>query len=198
MKNIKIIVARFFLIILIILLIALNYVKFFMNSNDNIQQTPVENSASQAVNTALNQIVENFNADEKIKEFQTNNIEITAVLNNYSIFINYKGETSTTYEFHYNNFKLDIKVSNDEENMEKFKIIYEILIRAVQKRLNNTENIDTYINEFLTDSMEYDGLQKIATDDSDIFMYTMDITKKIENNNLEDTVTENLEDTVTE
>lgn len=185
MNNIKIIIAKFFLIVLIMLLLALNYVKFFMNTNENIQQMPVENSNSQAVNTALSQIVENFNNDEKISEFQKNNIQITAVLNNYSIFISYNDETSTTYEFSYNNFNLELSVSNDEENMKKFKVIYEILIKAVQKRLNNTENIDTYINEFLTDSIEYDGLQKTATADSNIFTYTMDITKKIGNNNLE-------------
>ena len=41
------------LILLICMTLGLNYVKFFMNTeNENIEETPVENSASQAITNA--------------------------------------------------------------------------------------------------------------------------------------------------
>ncbi len=186
------------LVILILLLIGLNYVKFFMNNNNpNIEETPVENSASEAIDNVLNEIVDNFNNNEQIEQYKEQNINIDATLNNHSLYISYEKDETTTYEFNYNNFDLTITILNEEENVEKFNQIYEILIYAVQQRMNNEENLNTYIKNFLDGTKEYEGLTKEIEDDN--IIYTMNITKKIgdtetteESNTLEE-MTSNLD-----
>lgn len=180
-KKGKIIIAWIVLILLIIMLLALNYIKFFgSQTTPNIEEKPVGNSSEQAVNNALQQIVDNFNQHEKVKEYAEQNIGLKAVLNGYSIYISYTTDTTTTYEFTYHDLTLDIDIANDEENIQKFKTIYEILIYAVQQRIDNDENIDSYVSEFLNDSEEYDGLYKVVADN--IISYHMDITRKLKAN----------------
>ena len=180
-KKGKIIIAWIVLILLIIMLLVLNYIKFFgSQTTPNIEEKPVGNSSEQAVNNALQQIVDNFNQHEKVKEYAEQNIGLKAVLNGYSIYISYTTDTTTTYEFTYHDLTLDIDIANDEENIQKFKTIYEILIYAVQQRIDNDENIDSYVSEFLNDSEEYDGLYKVVADN--IISYHMDITRKLKAN----------------
>lgn len=184
-KSKKNIVAWIILVILILLLLALNYLKFFGSKNPNIENTPVDNSENQAVVVALQEIVDNFNKNSKIAEYKEQNITIQAVLNNYSIFISYTDDTTTTYEFNYHDFLIDITISNKEENRAKFDKVYEILIYAVQERLKNDENIEEYVKNYLNDSTEYDGLYKTA--DEGNLTYYMDITIKLKENVVEDT-----------
>ena len=189
--NGKVIVAWVFLIILVGLLLGLNYVKFFGQSNQNIEEKPVENSADQAIDRALTQIVDNFNQHEKVKSYADNNIIIKAVLNHHSIYISYVTDTTITYEFTYQNLGLEIVIANDEENVQKFKEIYEILIYAVQQRLGNDQDIAPYISNFLEDKVEYEGLTKSATEDT--FTYQMDITQKLEESIQNDQMNESTE-----
>lgn len=182
MKNrkTKSIIAWMVLVLLIAMLLGLNYVKFFAAPNENIEERPAENSSDQAINMALEQIVENFNKSTKLTSYQEQGITMKAIVNNHSIFISYITDTKTTYEFSYNNLSLDIKVENTEENLEKFHIVYDILIRAVQQRIGNIEDIDPYLISFFDDSEDYEGLYKEARED--ILIYHMDITKKLKGN----------------
>lgn len=188
MKKGKIVIAWIFLIILIILLVGLNYIKFFGSVEENyIEEVPVESSSSNAINTALQQIVDNFNDNEKIAQYESQNIKLKAVLNNYSVFVSYIDEVeTTTYEFSYQDLNLTIKVADDAANIEKFEKVYEILIYAVQKRINNTEDIAIYVENFFDGSTQYDGLTRDIVDE--MFVYEMNITKKLVGENSSDQV----------
>ena len=180
MKKRKIIIAWIFLVILIILILALNYIKFFGNPNQNIKEQPIENSTSTAINNALLDITNNFNNSVDVQELTKDSIIASATLKNYSIFISYTvNESKTTYEFKYSNLKLTINISNDKENIEKFNKIYKILIKSCQKRLNNTENLNDQIDRFLNEEQELSGI--IKTKKSNLIIYEMDITQKISN-----------------
>ena len=64
--------------------------------------------------------------------------------------------------------------------MERFEKIYKILIKAAQKRIGNTENIDDLIDEILNNNLKYNGI--IKEENEKTIHYQMDITKKIINN----------------
>ena len=102
---------------------------------------------------------------------------LKASVNNYSIYISYITETTITYEFTYDSLNLNIYTSKEEETQEKFKIIYQFLIEAVQERLNNTENLDNIANEVISENITYDGLKKIETTNG--IQYQIDITKRL-------------------
>lgn len=166
------------LIFLIILILALNYIKFFGNPNQNIREQPIENSTSEAIDNALLDIVNNFNNSTDVQELTKDSIVASAILKNYSIFISYTiNESKTTYEFKYSNLKLTINISNDEENIEKFNKIYKILIKSCQKRLNNSDNINEQIDKFLNGEQELLGITR--TRKNNLITYKMDITQKI-------------------
>ena len=180
MKRRKIIIAWIFLVILIILILALNYIKFFGNPNQNIKEQPIENSTSTAINNALLDITNNFNNSVDVQELTKDSIVASATLKNYSIFISYTvNDSKTTYEFKYSNLKLTINIANDKENIEKFNKIYKILIKSCQKRFNNTDNLNDQIDRFLNEEQELSGI--IKTKKSNLIIYEMDITQKISN-----------------
>ena len=125
MNKQKTIIMWICLTFLIVLILALNYIKFFGSPNQNIREQPVENSTSEAIDNALLDIVNNFNNSTDVQELTKDSIVASAILKNYSIFISYTiNESKTTYEFKYSNLKLTINISNDEENIEKFNKIY--------------------------------------------------------------------------
>ena len=87
---------------------------------------------------------------------------------------------TTTYEFSYDNLCLNITVNEEKSNEEEFKMILRFLIEAVQKRLNNTSDIDIYVDNFLDNDINYDGLIKVKTENG--IKYQINITKKIKSN----------------
>ena len=177
----------FLLVLLVFAMLGLNYIKFFMNVDEtNIEETAVDNQLSQVVVNALTEIVNNFNENERIKEYQSQNVMMNASLNQYSIFIEYTDTTTNTFEFHYDNLVLSITVPNDEVQLQKFRQVYEILILAVQKRLENDIDLTPYINGFFDEKKEYDGL--IVENIGNQSTYRMNITKKL---GVTDTVLEN-------
>ncbi len=180
MSKIKKIITWIILIILIILLLALNYIKFIGLDNQNIQEKPSENSTATAINNALTEIVNNYNNNIEVENLTKEGIFTSAILKNYSIFITYVvNEQTTTYEFHYNNLILTTTTLNQEENLKKFLPIFKILINSCQERLNNNQNIDNTITEFLENRQEVNGLTQKKSDSK--IVYTIDITRKIEN-----------------
>lgn len=180
MKKSKLIITWISLIVLVILLLALNYIKFFGKVNQYIEEKPVENSASLAINNALTEIVNHFNQNTLIQEYEKENIKINAILKNYSIYISYSTENeTTTYEFDYNNLILKISIENTKENLEKFQKIYKILIDACQKRLKNSMKSQEKIENIINGSIKWNGITKEEV--NQLIFYQLDITKKIEN-----------------
>lgn len=182
-KKNKNTIAWIMLFVLVVIALALTYIRFFFvdNDNNNIEERPINNSSSIAIHNALSDITSNFNGNPQINEYADNNINIKATVNNYSIYISYVTDTTTTYEFTYNDLCLNITIDNqDKENQDKFNIIYKLLIEAVQTRINNTDNIDELISNFLTTDTNYDGLSKKEVENG--IEYRMNITKKLKIN----------------
>lgn len=177
MKKGKIIIAWIILIILIIMVAILSYLKFFGIKNEHIEEKPIENSSSEAINNALEEIVTNFNKNPKIQEYKDQGIQIEATLNNYSIYISYTTDTSTTYEFNYENLILKIMIENNPENLSNFKIIYQLLIEAVQERLGNTEDVTPYVTNLFETETTYTAIWKESNDNT--LSYYIDITKEL-------------------
>ena len=183
MEHKKNLLAWISLITLIILLLFLNYIKFFSQKNPNIEEKPVENSSSRAIETALSTIVENFNTNEELNTLKEENILLSATRKNYSLFItDLENENRTVYEFKYNNLKLSINVLDEKENLEKFNRVYKILIMSCQKRIQNEDIIDEKIEKFLNGEVEIEAIQKKKS--GNIINYQMDITKKISSDNI--------------
>ena len=183
MEHKKNLLAWISLITLIILLLFLNYIKFFSQKNPNIKEKPVENSSSRAIETALSTIVENFNTNEELNTLKEENILLSATRKNYSLFItDIENENRTVYEFKYNNLKLSINVLDEKENLEKFNRVYKILIMSCQKRIQNEDIIDEKIEKFLNGEVEIEAIQKKKS--GNIINYQMDITKKISSDNI--------------
>lgn len=176
-QKIKITIAWMILILLFLSTIGLSYLKFFGRPNSNIEERPIENSSSEAIELALKEIVNNFNQNEQLKEYEKQNIQMKATLNNRSIFISYTTEITTTYEFTYDNLTLNIIVQNSTDNLEKFKTVFEFLNKAIQQRINNSEDISQYMINFLDNDIQYEGLWKEEKDTT--INYHIDITKKL-------------------
>ena len=162
------------------MLIILNYVKFvsFYNYDDAVEVIDTNVSSTEAVENALTEIINNFNSDEEISQYKNQGIDINAKLNNYSLYIEYTDDTTTTYEFNYNNLMLSINIKNEENNLKKFNSIYKILIKAIQKRIKNEDELDLLINSHINEEIELIGIDKIINNNKTIF-YKIDITKKI-------------------
>ena len=183
MEHKKNLLAWISLITLIILLLFLYYIKFFSQKNPNIEEKPVENSSSRAIETALSTIAENFNTNEELNTLKEENILLSATRKNYSLFItDIENENRTIYEFKYNNLKLSINVLDEKENLEKFNRVYKILIMSCQKRIQNEDIIDEKIEKFLNGEVEIEAIQKKKS--GNIINYQMDITKKISSDNI--------------
>ena len=82
-KN-KIVIAWIVLFLLFIIMIALSYIKFFgFYTYKDIEIIEEENSGDEAIEIALNSIVDNFNSSDDIEAFKTQEIDIKAVLKNH-------------------------------------------------------------------------------------------------------------------
>ena len=170
--------AWFLLIILIVISLILSYFKFSIDHNQYITEIPVENSTSQAIHLALTEIVNNFNNDDLITQYRNQNIDINAVLKNYSIFVSEQTDMVVTYEFSYSNMNLSIVIDNDEKNIEKFNRVAFIMIKAVQERMNNIANIDeNSIQSFLQGEKQFDGMSIVK--EKEKIKMIINITKKI-------------------
>ena len=168
------------LIILIILTLALNYIKFFANiETDKVEETPANTQQSEVIETALTNIVDNFNELAKANNSEENSLKLSAAQNQYTIFISYETTEEGTYEFNYDNLAISIKLSKEEANKEAFKEIYKKLAQAVQKRINNEANVDEVIKSFLEEEKEYEGLTLEKDEEQNTITYTMNITKKL-------------------
>lgn len=177
----KRVIAYIVLFVLIIISLWLTYLKFFGEENTYILEVPVNESSSNAVHKTLKDIVNNFNQNPDVKDYEIkNNVTLSAVVNNYSIFISYITDTTITYEFAYDDLCLNIIINEDIAQRQEFKVIYGLLIKTVQMRINNNdniENIDKIINEFLNNDISYDGLTKEFVEDR--IKYQMNITKRL-------------------
>lgn len=178
MKKGKIIFTWITLIVLIGLLLALNYIKFFVVANPNIEERPVENSSSVAIHTALKEITEQFNQNEELEEYKKNGIQMNAILNQYSIYIHYsEDKETTTYEFDYSNLSLKIKLTNEEKNLAKFYVVYKLLIEACQRRIGTQGDFSSLLDNVLNGEIEWDGVSK--NEEENFVIYQLNITKQL-------------------
>lgn len=188
--SMKRVIAWTMLILLIIIVLLLSYIKFFGSKTPDIQEIPVENSSSEAIHSALKEIVTNFNNRQEEENLENENAVMKAVVNQYSIFISYTTDITITYEFSYHNLELDINVEDNEENLKVFKSVYGALIQAVQKRLGNTADLQSVIDSIFEENAVYDGIV-VSKKENNMIHFQMDITKKINSNkeeNLEEEV----------
>ena len=72
---------------------------------------------------------------------------------------------------------LSINIEEKEDNLDKFNKIYRILIKSIQKRIYNENNIDDLIDLHINDDIELVGIEKI--NNQGFISYKIDITKKI-------------------
>lgn len=183
----KRIVAYIVLFALVIIALWLSYIKFFSEENTYIEEVPVNESSSKAIHETLENITNKFNQNTEVSDYEVkNNVNLSATVNNYSIFISYITDTTVTYEFAYDDLCLNIIVNDDIAKREEFKVIYGFLIRAVQERINNiddTDNLNKIIDEFLNNDTSFNGLSKEIIDGG--IKYQMNITKKIKYNQAE-------------
>lgn len=181
MKNKKVILAWILLIILITILLSLVYIKNFgiYNYQDIEEISSLDNSTDEAIELALSNIVDNFNNNEELNTLKEQNVNLNASLNNHTIFISYTKDTTTTYEFNYHNLNLNITISDDEENLEKFNLIYKILLESIQLRIKNEDNIDALITPHITDNLDLVGIEKNINKENNTINYKIDITRKI-------------------
>ena len=189
-------IAWIILIILIILILGLSYIKFFVGETTLIEERPADNNMSEVIKTALTDIVNNFNKNEKIEQYKKDGINISATFNenSNSIFISYETDTTTTYEFTYDNLNLVISILNEEENITNFKKVEEILIYAIQERLNVEEDITDIVNEYIEGNKELEIITK--EEKEDVITHKINIAKKIESNKEEENVTTNETETM--
>lgn len=178
-EKVQVVIAWLLLMSLIGLFIYVNHLKFFTVKIDEstMEERPVENSSSEAIEKALTNIVNNFNKNPLIEQNKNNGVTLNATLNNYSIYITYTTDTTTTYEFNYSNLILSINITNKEENIKRFNTVYEILIEAVQERIGNEKDITGIVNSHLNANKNYDGLTKEINDKT--IKYSIDITKEL-------------------
>ena len=173
------------LIILIGIALGLTYLKFFYKDTTGVPIIPDQKLTPEITNE-LNIIVDNINNDEIVKEKSKENINIKAKLNKDTITITYNNESKIEeYNFKYNNMLLEIETEN---NKTAFNDIFKIIVRANQKRLNNTNNIDILVEQFLNNDYEIDGLYKESLEANQItYNIALDkVIKVIENKTEED------------
>lgn len=178
----KLYLAYFILAILIILILILTYIRFSSLSPVKIEERPINNSSSEAIQSALVDITTNFNKNTNVINYSNNNdVSLKASVNNFSIFINYIDDITATYEFTLEkkeDLSLKIIISdNNEVDQNKFNTIYCFLVEAVQKRLNNNDDISNEINDFLINDIPCEGLNKKRTENG--VEYHINIMDKI-------------------
>lgn len=183
-----IIIARVILVLLIVIVILITYLRFF-GINPNLEEHPVnksDNSQDEFQIKLLELIVTNFNNNSLLEDYKKQNISMEATVNSdNSIIISYVGEDTKKYEFDYVHPNIEILINEDEK--EDFYKVYKLLIEANQIRLENRDNYDEYIDEFLVNDRNIDGLIKEIQDDGSI-KFVMDVSKiivEMENNNIE-------------
>ena len=169
---------------------ALSYLKFFANIEPNPTQEEPKQETSSVVTEALTTIVNNFNSNKEIAELEKNNIKISAKVNKEEIDITYIEKEPKIYNFSLNVPNLKITTETNDKEFEK---VFSILVYATQKRLNNEKNIDKYINDFLQDEKEVEGLYKEPKEANEI-EYSIDIGKIIGEEETTENQTDNSQD----
>lgn len=161
----KILFAKVLLVLLIIIILLLICFHFFLMKNTENDNKNINSSSTNAIHKALKDITANFNKDKDVINYQgVNDVKLKAYTEGDSIYIDYITDDTVSYEFVIRNGEtlfLDILVekSNDEEK-NKFNIVYGFLVDAVQERLNNKSDISGKINDFLVNDIPCKGLSK--------------------------------------
>ena len=138
------------LVIIFLLIKGFTTLNFYTINNKNIKEYPVsESKYIKEQKKILENIVTNFNKQTTTKEYQNQNISINATVTGNTIIINYidNKETKKDFKFILDNKTLSATIPNEDKNI--FQIIIKEIIKANQKRLNNNEDIETYLDNIL-------------------------------------------------
>ena len=163
------------LIVLISAAIGLTYLKFFWGKVPTTEDVSQKEITSPVIAEALTTIIEEFNNNDTIKQYQKENIKINATLEGTTIKVTYEDTEPKTYDFKLESPNLIISINSNDAD---FKKVFPIIVSATQKRLNNEANIEEYINNFLNNDEEVTGLSK-TTIEANKIEYSIDISKKI-------------------
>ena len=138
------------LIILSLCLAGLIYAKkTYKPKETNIEE---DVSIPDVIVEALNNIVDNFNSNKKVVELKDNNIVYEATLEDmYIVISSTKDENTTEIKYEYDMFKHSLSSSATDIDKEIFIDIFKLLVESCQTRLENTDNVQSYIDKFLNE-----------------------------------------------
>ena len=169
----KILFAWLILIILILLIFGLIYIKFFqIDTNDN--NINGQNSSEVNSQKALEDLIDNFNNSQLLKQYKKDGIDMVAILESDKFSVEViKGSNTNVYVFEYNYPELSCTILPD--SMKEFDSLFEILLYENQKRLGNSDNIDNYVDGILNGNLNVIGFNKVVADE--LVAYSMDISR---------------------
>ena len=166
----SIIKAWIILIILSLCLSGLIYTKKTYKPKEEINE---EVTLPATVVEALNNIVSNFNNNKDITELKEKNEIYVSTLEGKYIIINYtKDENVTEIRYEYDLIKHTLSSSSTNVDKVVFENIFKFLVSSCQERLENTNDVASYIDKFLEGESVY-GLSKEAD------VYSIDIIVKL-------------------
>ena len=174
----KIAIAWILLIVLICSLGGITYIKFFSNitvDNNNTEDSNSVQQLSEEEKEILEKIVENFNKNKKISEYEQQKIIIKAAFENNAINIYYNSRANKNYSFTLENGFL---VNSNDSNDKEIQKVISLIIYANQERLGNNENIDKILDAFFNNDEEIDGLVVESTE-ANVITYKININQII-------------------
>lgn len=171
-------IAWMLLSLLVVCLLGLNYVKFFGGSNKDDEKNSDSNSSFEENNVLLTEIVSIFNSSGYVENYSKNGIHLKATVNKNSIFISHTTNDTVVYEFLYSEPMLSITLENEHENVLKCNQALELLIHAIQMRIDKEEKLAEVINKVVFGNDKVDGINRTVTDKS--VYYEIDITKRMQ------------------
>lgn len=182
----KIAAAWFFLIILIGCTAGLVYLKNFKGSTTETQNEEIPETISPAITTVLTDIVDKFNNNTLVNDYKTEDLTLTASLQNATITVNYATTTANgNIQYTYNQMTANLTTTFETTDKEINDKVYKTMILACRDRLGLTEDVTSKIDEFINGTTEAPGLKKETTGSDST--YYINIMKPLE----EETTTTN-------
>lgn len=156
----KIIGAWILLVILISCVAGLIYLK----KNTELEEekvTETENKISPIITTELTNIVNYFNANSLISEYEQEGLTLTASLQDATIIISYAtSNTNGIINYNYNQISANLNTTFEQESKELNDKIFKVLVMACRERKSWKEDITNEVENFLTSNTEIIGLNK--------------------------------------
>ena len=143
----------------------------------DIEEYPVS-SSKYLINqrNILNKITEKFNNKQLINKYITNNAVVNASVAGNVILVEYnEGSIHEQFDFVLDQNNLSINVSEDKNDL--FMNIFKVMVEANQLRLGNNNDLSSYFDKYLTNSLITDNI--IISKNDDNYEYVIIIDKII-------------------